>query len=59
MKEMVTEHAEWCSSKDNSQVLWDIESNVSECRECGAVTTERDTDTEQQMTPEVSDGHTP
>jgi hypothetical protein len=57
--EFVTPHKDWCRGKD-SQVFWDQESNVSECRECGAITEERETNVETQMMPEAqeeSDGH--
>lgn len=56
MIEYVTPHADWCQGRDG-QVFWDQESNVSECRECGAITEERQTDVEAQMIPEETDGH--
>ena len=59
MKEHVTPHADWCKGKDG-QVFWDAEDGVSVCRECGAVTEERDVEVEITMTPfesEGDDGH--
>ena len=57
MKEHVTEHKDWCQGRDG-QVFWDPEEGVSACRECGAQTQEREVEGEQQMMPEVDDGHT-
>jgi Zn ribbon nucleic-acid-binding protein len=58
VKEWVTEHVEWCQHKDNSEVMWDQESNVTSCMDCGAITEQRDTEVETQMLPqEVPDGH--
>ena len=56
MKEWITDHADWCQSKDNSQVFWDQEDGVTLCRECLAVAEERDSDVEGQMLEEP-DGH--
>lgn len=57
MKEFVTEHRPWCAAADNSRVFWDEETDITRCEGCGAITEERDTDVEQQMIPEVDDGH--
>lgn len=56
MKEYVTEHTKWCKVADNSRVMWDEETNVTRCLECGALTEERDTEVEAQMMPEGSNG---
>jgi hypothetical protein len=58
VKEHVTPHADWCQGRE-SQVFWDQESNVSECRECGAVTEEVEGEVEVVDPPESEgdDGH--
>jgi hypothetical protein len=56
VKEHVTPHADWCQGRDG-QVFWDPEDGISMCRECGAVTEEHEVEGDQQMTPEVTDGH--
>lgn len=64
MKEQYTEHTDWCKTRDAS-VMWDEDTNVTRCGECGALTEEREIQMKMQMSPElldrqgVSDGHTP
>jgi hypothetical protein len=44
MKRMVTNHGESCQASDNSRVLWDPDTGVTSCRECGAELEEIDTE---------------